>query len=341
MAEGRLLRILLKAGTEGDEVSFRRAAEEVIQEERAKKHHLLANDLERILYGESAQAKTARPVRPVRDLPKDERGLDLLSIRRSVRDLQDIVVSDEVRSALDEVLLEQSRTDVLGAYGLKPAGRLLFCGPPGCGKTSAAEVLATELGLELAIVRFDAVVSSFLGETASNLRKVFDFLERERVVALFDEFDAIGKERGDASEHGELKRVVNSFLLMLDGYRGRSLLVAATNHEYMLDKALWRRFDDVLLFEKPNTEQVKALLATKLRGVRHELSLTGREFLQRFRGLSHADIERVVIRAIKLMVLKGREIVTPDLVEEALQREEKRLALVAKQSSEGCGGRGG
>lgn len=335
MAEGRLLRILLKAGTEGDEASFRRAAEAVIQEERAKKHHLLANDLERILYAESAHQKAPRAARPGRELPKDERGLDLLSIRRPVRDLQDLVVSDDVRSALDEVLLEQSRTDVLGAHGLKPAARLLFCGPPGCGKTSAAEVVATELGLELAIVRFDAVVSSFLGETALNLRKVFDFLERERVVALFDEFDAIGKERGDASEHGELKRVVNSFLMMLDGYKGRSLLVAATNHEYMLDSALWRRFDDVLLFEKPNTEQVKALLATKLRGVRHELPLAGREFLQRFRGLSHADVERVVIRAIKLMVLKGREFVTPDLIDEALRREEKRLALVSKQSSEG------
>ncbi|HYO55012.1 ATP-binding protein [Archangium sp.] len=324
--------MLLKAGAEGDAESFRRAAEEVIRDERAKKHHLLANDLERILYGEAGRSKSARELRPLRELPCDERGLDLLVVRAPVRDLQDIVLSDEVRSALDEVLLEQSRSEILASHGLKPAGRLLFCGPPGCGKTSAAEVLATELGLELAIVRFDAVVSSFLGETAANLRKVFDFLARERVVALFDEFDAIGKEREDASEHGELKRVVNSFLQMLDGYRGRSLIVAATNHERMLDRALWRRFDDVLLFERPNTEQLRELLMAKLRGVRHELPVASREFLSRFRGFSHADVERVVIRAIKLMVLKGREFVTPDLLEEALRREEKRLSLVSKQT---------
>jgi SpoVK/Ycf46/Vps4 family AAA+-type ATPase len=333
VAEGRVLRILLKAGAEGDTESFRRAAEEVIRDERAKKHHLLANDLERILYGETASSKSARELRPLRELPRDERGLDLLVVRAPVRDLQDIVLSDEVRSALDEVILEQSRSEVLASHGLKPAGRLLLCGPPGCGKTSAAEVLATELGLELAVVRFDAVVSSFLGETAANLRKVFDFLARERVVALFDEFDAIGKEREDASEHGELKRVVNSFLQMLDGYRGRSLIVAATNHERMLDRALWRRFDDVLLFERPNTEQLKELLMTKFRGVRHELPISSREFLSRFRGFSHADVERVVIRAIKLMILKGREFVTPDLIDEALRREEKRLSLVSKQTS--------
>lgn len=334
MAEGRVLRMLLKAGAEGDTESFRRAAEEVIRDERAKKHHLLAGDLERILYGEAARAKSMGELRPVRDLPRDERGLDLLVVRAPVRDLQDVVLSDEVRSALDEVLLEQGRAEVLATHGLKPAGRLLFCGPPGCGKTSAAEVLATELGLELAVVRFDAVVSSFLGETAANLRKVFDFLARERVVALFDEFDAIGKEREDASEHGELKRVVNSFLQMLDGYRGRSLIVAATNHERMLDRALWRRFDDVLLFERPNTEQLKELFATKLRGVRHELPLTNREFLGRFRGFAHADVERVVIRAVKLMVLKGREFLTPDLLDEAMRREEKRMALISKQTTE-------
>lgn len=331
MAEGRLLRQLLKAGAQGDTDSFRRAAEEVIREERAKKHHLLANDLERILYGEPSRSKPREGVRPLPEVPRDsERGLELLVVRQPVRDLQDLVLSDENRSVLDEVLLEQGRSEVLASHGLKPISRLLFCGPPGCGKTTAAEVLATELGLEVALIRFDAVVSSFLGETAANLRRVFDFLERERVVGLFDEFDAIAKEREDASEHGELKRVVNAFLQMLDGYRGRSLIIAATNHERMLDRALWRRFDEVLQFDKPNVEQLKALLAVKLRGVRHELPLADRTFLSQFRGLSHADVERVVIRAIKLMVLQGREFLTRELMDEARKREELRQGLVSK-----------
>ncbi|NVJ08962.1 ATP-binding protein [Myxococcus sp. AM001] len=334
MAEGRLLRQLIKAGAQGDEDSFRRAAEEVIRDERIKKHHLLANDLERVLYGEAAPKKVPSQVRPIRELPRDaERGLDLISIREPVRTLQDIVLSDENRSVLDEVLIEHGRRDVLASHGLRPASRLLFCGPPGCGKTTAAEVIASELSLELAVIRFDAVVSSFLGETAANLRKVFEFLEREHVVALFDEFDAIGKERADASEHGELKRVVNAFLQMIDSFRGRSLIIAATNHERMLDQAIWRRFDEVLLFGKPTLEQIKGLVETKLRSIRHELPTGNRDFLHEFKGMSHADVERVIIRSIKLMVLKGREFLTPELVDEARGREEKRMGLVSKRRS--------
>lgn len=329
MAEGRLLRQLLKAGAAGDPTAFRSVAEDVIKDERAKKHHLLANDLERILYGEAKGAQ-ASPRRTY-EIPKDaERGAELLTIRQPVRDLADVVLSDDNRSVLQEVLLEQGRTEVLASHGLKPIHRLLFCGPPGCGKTTAAEVLATELGIELVTVRFDAVVSSFLGETSANLRKVFDFLAAGRFVGLFDEFDAIAKEREDASEHGELRRVVNSFLQLLDGYRGQSVLIAATNHEQIIDRALWRRFDEVLLLEKPNLEQIKQLLVVKLRGVRHEIPLEDLAVLNQFKGLSHADVERVIIRAIKAMVLKGREFLTLEVLDDARRREEHRQSLVTR-----------
>lgn len=330
MAEGHLLRKLIRAGSDADTEEFRAAAEELIRLERDKKHHLLANDLERLLYGQRSTA--ARPPRAVaQESPRDrERGLELLEFREPLRDLADIVISDDNRSVLQETLLEQSRTELLGSYGLRPLSRLLFCGPPGCGKTLAAEVLATELGLPLATVRFDAVVSSFLGETASNLRKVFDFLASQRVVALFDEFDAIGKEREDPTEHGELKRVVNSYLQMVDAYRGKSLLVAATNHERVLDQAIWRRFDEVLFFDKPNLEQIRQLLQVKLRSVRHDLPLDDPGFLTHFTGFTQADIERVLIRAIKAMALKGRQFLTADLIVDARAREERRTALLTK-----------
>jgi SpoVK/Ycf46/Vps4 family AAA+-type ATPase len=325
MAEGRLLRKLIKAGAQLESDAFRRAAEEVIKEERAKKHHLLASDLERILYG----AATPETHRVVRDVPRDrERGLDLVEVREPVRSLRDLVLADTTLSVLEHVLLEHQRADLLGTYGLRPIARLLFAGPPGCGKTTGAEAVATELGVELVLVRLDAVVSSYLGETAANLGKVFDFINKGRYVALFDEFDALGKEREDPTEHGELRRVVNAFLQMMDAYRGRSLLVAATNHERLLDSALWRRFDEVLVFEKPTPEQLRQLFPVKLRPVRHELPIEDRAFLARFAGMSHADIERVIVRAIKAMALKGSEFLTLPLVEDARKREEQRMHLL-------------
>lgn len=158
------------------------------------------------------------------------------------------------------------------------------------------------------------MVSSFLGETSANLRKVFDFLSSGRFVGLFDEFDAIGKEREDSAEHGELRRVVNAFLQLLDSYRGQSILIAATNHERLLDRALWRRFDEVLHLDKPDPAQLKRIFSAKLRGVRHELPLEDDAFIAGFAGFAHADVECVLRRAIKAMILKGREFLTVDLV---------------------------
>lgn len=325
VAEGRLLRKLISAGARAETSEFRRVAEEIIREERDKKHHLLANDLERLLYGEQGSASRRLTARPRYELPKDrERGLALLDVREPVRTLSDQVLVPEVRAALEDVLLERSKEPVLGSYGLRSVTRVLAYGPPGCGKTTAAEALATELSLELATVRLDAVVSSYLGETAANLRKVFDFVSANRFVVLFDEFDALAKEREDPSEHGELRRVINAFLQLLDAYRGPSLLIAATNHEGLIDRALWRRFDEVIRFDRPTSEQIRELLRIKLRAVRTDLTLDREDLVAGFQGMSHADIERVLVRAIKGMVLGGRQFVGEDLLAQALEREEAR-----------------
>jgi len=253
-----------------------------------------------------------------------------LEVRIPCRFLPEVVLSDHNKSLLEEVILEQDREELLSSHGLRPKSKLLFCGPPGCGKSLTAEVIAGELRLELVTIRFDAVVSSYLGETAANLRKVFEFLGRGRFVGLFDEFDAIAKEREDESEHGELKRVVNSFLQMLDSYRGRSILIAATNHEGMLDRALWRRFDEIFYFDRPNVEQIRRLLELKLRSTYSDIPIESRNFLKNMEGLSHADIERAVIQAIKQTILKGRKALDRDIFEEALKREVERRDIVLK-----------
>ena len=289
MATAKLLRQLIKTGTEGNQDAFRRVSEQLIKEERAKNHYLLANDLEKILYGRRNTGGVVNSLLNAR-IPKDkERNLPLLQIKEAVRRMEDVVLSDENTSLLNELLQEHHRAEALQSYGLYPADRLLFCGPPGCGKTLTAEVLASELNLPLAIVRIDSVVSSLLGETAANLRQVFDFIATMPMVVLFDEFDALAKERADSAEHGELKRVVNAFLQMLDAYEGKSLLVAATNHERILDAAIWRRFDEVLIFESPNLEQLRRLLTIKLRGLRREFNIEDTSIMSMFKGMSHAD----------------------------------------------------
>lgn len=328
MATAKLLRQLIKTGTEGNQDAFKRVSEQLIQEERAKSHHLLANDLEKILYGRRTVDRAANSLLIDR-LPKDkERNLPLLQIKDAVRRMEDVVLSDENKSLLNELLQEQHRAEALQSYGLYPADRLLFCGPPGCGKTLTAEVLASELGLPLAIVRIDSVVSSLLGETAANLRQVFDFIATIPMVVLFDEFDALAKERADTAEHGELKRVVNAFLQMLDAYEGKSILVAATNHERILDAAIWRRFDEVLVFESPNLEQLRRLLNIKLRGLRREFEIDDTRITSMFKGMSHADVERVLRRAAKDMVLTGKEFLSERHLQSAIRREDARRARI-------------
>lgn len=309
MANGKLLRELIRSGTAGDLEAFRGVAKQVIEEERQKQHHLLADDLEAILCGRSRASSSPALGKLSETVPEDrERGIPLVAIREPVRSLSDVVLSRENLAVVKEILREHNREEILKAHGLRPSGRVLLCGPAGCGKTLTAEAIASELGRPLAIVRTDSLVSSFLGGTAANLRKVFQFAAKSPMVMLLEEFDALGKEREDASEHGEIRRVINGVMQMLDAYKGRSLLIAATNHEGLLDTPIWRRFEEVLFLKPPTPAQLGRLLAVKLRGVRREFEVeevAGRGW---FKGATHADVERVVRRAVKTMVLEGGDL---------------------------------
>ena len=333
MANGKLLRQLLRSGTDGDVAAFRGVAEDLIAEERQKHHHLLANDLEAILNGRIQS--TASPIlRGLADsVPVDrERNIPLCAVREPARCLEDVVLSPTNLSLVKDILHEHNRDEVLRAHGLQACDRVLLYGPPGCGKTLTAEVIAHELGRPLAIVRTDSVVSSFLGETAANLRKVFDFAAASPMVVLLDEFDALGKEREDATEHGELRRVVNAVLQMLDAYQGRSLIIAATNHEGLLDSAIWRRFEEILHLKPPTPAQVCQLLKVKLRGVRKQFDIRAVVESGTFNGASHADVERIVRRALKIVILNGHELcLTAKDLEAAAGRERARVQRLTKR----------
>ena len=237
MASSKHLRQIFQSAKLGDKDSFQKVAEEIIQEEREKQHHLLANDLEEILYGKVSKVMPFQILKE--EIPLDkERNLPLLTVQTATRSLTDIVLTEETISDVERILLENRKSEVLKSYGLKPIDKILFYGPPGCGKTITAEAIAFELELPFVVIRIDSIVSSFLGETSANLRKVFDYIHKNRMVVLFDEFDALGRERSDTSEHGEIKRVVNALLQMFDNYKGNSILIAATNHEATLDSAV-------------------------------------------------------------------------------------------------------
>ena len=310
MASGKLLRLLVQSGASGDPTAFISATEQLIKEERAKQHNLLANDLERILYGErsSSNSTTAFAHQILPEAPTDkESGVFLIDIKQANRSVEELVLEKNTLEVIENVLEEYRREDLLRSYGMMPAEKILFFGPPGCGKTLTAEAIAYELDRPIAIVCLDSLISSFLGETATNLRKVFDFIAKHKLVVLFDEFDALGKERDDGSEHGELRRVVNAVLQMMDSYKGKSIIVAATNHEQILDSAIWRRFDEIAEFPLLKKDQLQHLLQLKLRGVRREFDLDTYELHNIFDGKSSAIIERIIRRAVKRMILKQKE----------------------------------
>jgi SpoVK/Ycf46/Vps4 family AAA+-type ATPase len=211
---------------------------------------------------------------------------------------------------------------------LSPKTKLLFCGPPGCGKTLCAEIISAEIGIPLLYTRFDAIVSSYLGETAANLRKVFDYASNSRWVVLFDEFDAIGKARDDANEHGEIKRVINSFLQLLDSFQSPSIIIAATNHEHLLDPALWRRFDEIILFPKPSVHEIRTLLKMKLRNFPHA-GLDIKMQASRLKGMSHADVERMSLDAIKSCILNDRDELDLVTFDGAVKRQKARISIAS------------
>jgi hypothetical protein len=218
MARADLLKKLFESYQSRDDNAFRATADELINEERKKQHPVLANELQRILANGTRKLEHVHGTGPGFDpVPMDsERRTPLLTIRTPDRYFNDLVLRPDARGTLDRIMTEVRGWEILEANGLRPTRRLLFCGPSGCGKTAAAEAMSAELGLPMLYVRFDSVVSSLLGETAANLRKVFDYASRGQWIVFFDEFDAIGRSRDDATEHGEIKRVVNSFLQLLE-----------------------------------------------------------------------------------------------------------------------------
>lgn len=335
MARGEILRKLFLSFSQNEREVFYAAAMELIQEEKSKNHTLLARDLEKILQNGHSKslASDNPPWYQYPDVPKDkETGFSLIDVRQFDLNWDKVILSEENLDILQRITLENRKQEVLEAHGLKPKSKLLFCGPPGCGKTLTAKVLSSVLGIPLIYVNLTAIFSSYLGETATNLKKVFDYIERREWVVLFDEFDAIARDRNTPNEHGEVKRLVNSLLQLIDNSNSKSLFIAATNHEFLLDKAVWRRFDEVLFFAKPNLELRISLFAQYLSRIRYS-GINLKNLASSLEDITGADIERICIDAIKSAILRGDRTLNKDELDFAVRRFIQRRNIIANSES--------
>jgi AAA+ superfamily predicted ATPase len=286
MSRADLLVNLVRAGSQGDQKLFRSTVEALAAEERAKRHNILADRLEENLRGENLRPKSPEVVRSY-----DGGHGGLLFEIEPRRTLPSLFLDDDARLAVQELLEEQQRCDLLRSYGLEPRHRVLLSGPPGNGKTTLAEAIAFELMVPMFVVRYESVIGSFLGETSSRLKRLFDFVRTHHCVLFFDEFDTLGKERGDTHETGEIKRVVSSLLLQIDALPSHVVVVTATNHAELLDRAVWRRFQIRLDLPLPTLNQRIDWFVQFEKKVGVPLGISARAIATQLKAVSFSDLE--------------------------------------------------
>lgn len=315
-----ILRQLIRAHAEGDEPAFRKAALQLAAAESAAGHTKIADDLRR----ELAELPPASRRASVVDIahPRGELA-DVLEGGYREERLRDIVLDDATHGQLAGIVRENRARAMLERHGVEPRRKLLFYGPPGCGKTLAASVLAGEMGLPLMTARLASLFSRFLGATANHLRSVFAEMVRRPGVYLFDEFDSIVQARADSNDVGELRRVATAFLQLLETDASPSVVIAATNHPELLDRAVFRRFDLFVSFSLPSSTEIAKLVHLRLQRLGIDLDAAEAVAMVGV-GLSYADVARACDDAIRGMVLEGREALDADSVQRAFAAARSR-----------------
>ena len=304
MATGSQLKALLKSLEEGDEERLYSIGLQMAAHEARLGHGKLATEMRELLDGIRARHRIAPARQPVPLVQPRGELAGILSVSYPEIRLEDMILAEETEARLRRVLLEHRQQTKLHDHGLNPRARLLLTGPPGSGKTLTAKALAGELRLPLFAIMLDGLITKFMGETAAKLRLVFDAMKKTRGVYLFDEFDAIGGQRRATNDVGEVRRILNSFLSMLEQSDSSSLIVAATNHPELLDPALFRRFDDVLQYEIPSLDLVRRTLLSRFSSL-DTSGVDWQDVAGQAAGLSYADIIRACEDAAKEAVLTG------------------------------------
>lgn len=298
MATANQLKILIKSHFDDNSEKFNTVALQIAAHEARVGHSNLANEIKQIIDNGKKVSQKLKPLNPELQ--------DLVLEVESVKKLSDLIVSNIIKDRINRVIREFTHRNKLLSHNLENRRKILFSGPPGTGKTMSASIIANELRLPIYVILMDKVVTKYMGETSAKLRQIFDLIADRPAVYLFDEFDAIGSQRGKDNDVGEMRRVLNSFLQFLERDNSESLIIAATNNLGMLDQALFRRFDDVIHYDLPSDTEKIELLKSRL-----DKNLTNNELkslLPMLENLSHAEINQACLDAIKESILNNTDI---------------------------------
>lgn len=324
MAATEQIKALIKSFAEDDETRFYATAMQIAAAEARNGNEATALELKKLIDQAKNTKKHAQGLLKTMPVNAAQKELtDLLELVHPKEKLKDMVLQPAIKNSIKRILDEQQKVELLRQHNLFPRKKLLFTGPPGCGKTMSARVIANELGLPLFIIRLDGLISRYMGESIAKLRLIFDAMHQFRAVYLFDEFDSIGTTRNVANEVGEIKRVLNGFLLYIEKDDSNSLVIAATNVPESLDMALFRRFDDIITYTLPSKEETQKFYKLYLSDFnlveRFDLKVIAEESI----GLSYADIYRICEDLEKDLLIYGSSEISQERLLNTISRRKK------------------
>ena len=330
MAQADLIIKLIKSASNADQVAFQKAAEDLIAEEKRKGHRILADRMYKAL--RPARNGNAKQTINRAQRPQDELFYEIIP----ERELKGLFLPPIVEEQIREVIEEQHRSELLHSYNLKARHRLLFTGPPGNGKTTLAEALAFELMYPLIVIRYESLIGSYLGETSSRIKNVLEYAKTQRCVLFFDEFETLGKERGDTRETGEIKRIVSSLLLQTDALPDYVVLVAASNHPELLDRAVWRRFQVKVELPRPSRKQLCVMIDSITKRCGTNFGYAAETLAKALLGSSYAETEQFCLDIVRRAVLLHQNDNAQKITERKLKQFKAQVGPVSnKEMSNG------
>lgn len=327
MARADLLLRLAQSGMRGDNLTFRKVIEAIIAEERSKQHMVLAEKLDEALRITPIDRFIANGGRSMADHRLD----NLLQEIMPQRKLSDLILTEDVLQICESLIQEQHRSDLLRSYNLEPRNRVLLIGPPGNGKTSLAEAIAEALLVPFLVVRYESVVGTYLGETALRLKKLFEYASTRKCVLFLDEFETLGKERGDVHETGEIKRVVSSLLMQIDNLPSHVLVIGATNHPELLDRAVWRRFQVRMNLPNPTRNRLIEWFDSFERRIKIPLGYSSSTLAKRLLGSNFAEVEEFGKTVFRQYILELPNADMKAIVSKTMQHWAARSVTVSQQ----------